>query len=299
MISRMKRTSVVLTTVALTALSGALSVACGSGLAPRELLDARDAFNKAKHSAASQYALAELETAKQALQQAESAFRDGDEEDTKNLAYLAERQAQLAEAAGDLEKANRDRTDALAQREAAQKNYRKRTQAELNAAQKELEETRRKASSANELAQSERAKRMAAEKRAAAALKSLEELAKVKEDQRGVVITLSGSVLFATGKFTLLPIAKEKLNEVARALKDQGYQRIVVEGHTDSRGGEGSNQLLSERRAEAVRSHLVSQGIAPDKISAVGRGESVPVATNSTSEGRANNRRVELVVTPE
>ncbi len=283
--------------VALAALS--FNMACGSDLAPRELLDARDAYNKAKLGVASQYALAELETAKQALQEAEEAFRDGEDQDTVDLSYIAERKAQLAEAAGELEKANRERGAAVDAREDAQKDYRKRTKAELTAAQREIEETKRKASSASELAAAERARRLAAEKKAAAALASLEELAKVKEDQRGVVITLSGSVLFATGKYTLLPIAQEKLNEVAKALKDQGYKRIIVEGHTDSRGGEDSNMLLSQRRAEAVRTHLVSQGITSSKITAVGKGESTPVASNDSADGRANNRRVELVVTPE
>ncbi len=277
----------------------AANSACGAGLAPRELLDARDAYNKAKGSAASQHSLAELETAKQSLQEAESAFRDGDEEATKNLSYIAERRAQLAEAAGNLEQANKDRLAAIEQREAAQKNYRRRTEKELSAAQKELEERKRQNASAAAELDAERAKRVAAERKAAAALASLEQLAKVKEDKRGVIITLSGSVLFATGKHQLLPIAKEKLNEVAKALTDQGYKSLVIEGHTDSRGGDASNLALSERRANAVRAHLVSQGITASKITAVGKGENTPVASNSTSDGRANNRRVEIVVTPE
>ncbi|MEN9579381.1 MAG: hypothetical protein RJA70_2390 [Pseudomonadota bacterium] len=280
-----------------------LSVACGASLAPRELLDARDAFEQAKHGVASQYALAQLETAKQALQQAEAAFRDGRDEAIVDLAYVAERQAQLAEAAGELEKANRERSAALEEREDTQKDYRKRTKAELSAAQRELEETRRKSEAAGAAAaaelDAERVKRLAAEKKASAALASLEALAQVKEDQRGVVITLSGSVLFASGQDKLLPIAMDKLNEVARALKDQGYKKIVVEGHTDARGGDSNNLELSDRRAHAVRLHLVGQGIAASQISAVGRGETVPVAGNETPEGRANNRRVELIVTPE
>jgi outer membrane protein OmpA-like peptidoglycan-associated protein len=137
------------------------------------------------------------------------------------------------------------------------------------------------------------------EKKLSAALKSLDEIASVKEEKRGVVITLSGSVLFATGKSELLAIAKDRLNEVAKAVKDQGYKAIVVEGHTDSRGSDTANEELSLRRAEAVRVHLVSQGIDANKITAVGRGEATPVASNESAEGRANNRRVELVVTPE
>ena len=131
-----------------------------------------------------------------------------------------------------------------------------------------------------------------------AAEASLKELANVKEESRGVVITLSGSVLFATGKSQLLPIAQNKLAEVAKALSDQGYKSLLVEGHTDSQGSVDKNMALSQERAQSVRSYLVSQGIPSDKIRAEGIGSSRPVADNSTAEGRANNRRVEIVVEP-
>ena len=112
------------------------------------------------------------------------------------------------------------------------------------------------------------------------------------------MFTLSGSVLFATGKYLLLPIAKTKLDDVAKALLDQSFKSIVVEGHTDSQGSASKNETLSQQRAETVRSHLVSRGIPADKISAVGLGSSRPVADNATADGRANNRRVEIVVQP-
>src|SRR5690606_20166035 len=137
------------------------------------------------------------------------------------------------------------------------------------------------------------------EKKLSSALSSLKEIGDIKEEKRGVVITLSGSVLFASGKHELLPIAKDRLDEVAKALADQGYKKIVVEGHTDSVGAESVNEALSLKRANSVREHLVSKGIEGAKITAVGLGESRPVAPNDTPEGRANNRRVELVVTPE
>ena len=127
---------------------------------------------------------------------------------------------------------------------------------------------------------------------------SLTEIAKVKEESRGMVITLSGAVLFATGRSELLPIAQDKLSEVAKALKDQGYQSILVEGHTDAQGSADKNQVLSLQRADSVRTYLVSQGIPSDKIRSAGLGPSRPVAENNTAEGRANNRRVEIVVEP-
>ena len=132
-----------------------------------------------------------------------------------------------------------------------------------------------------------------------AALKSLEEIAKVKEESRGMVITLSGSVLFASGKWELLPIAKDRLDQVAVALQNtDASQKIVVEGHTDSTGPDSENLKLSEDRAKSVREHLVSKGVASNRISAVGKGESVPVSDNNSPEGRANNRRVEIIVAP-
>jgi outer membrane protein OmpA-like peptidoglycan-associated protein len=274
-------------------------VGCGAAVAPRELEDAREAFHKAKEGPASKYALAELETAKQSLQEAESAFGDGDDENVGNLAYVAERKAQLADAAGSLEEAKRARADAIAAQQKAREEFQRFTEQRLSKAEKELQEKDRLAADTQAKLTEEQQRRLAAEKKAAAALASLEAMAQVKEEARGVVITLSGSVLFASGKSELLDIARQKLDEVAKALSDQGYKSIVVEGHTDSRGGDSTNFTLSERRAQAVVSHMISRGIDSSKIKAVGVGESRPVASNETSEGRANNRRVEIIVQPE
>ena len=94
----------------------------------------------------------------------------------------------------------------------------------------------------------------------------LARIASVKQEARGMVITLSGSVLFASGKSDLLPDAQIKLNEVATALGQQDPDaKIVVEGHTDSQGASSFNQDLSQKRAESVRGYLVSRGIASDR----------------------------------
>lgn len=127
---------------------------------------------------------------------------------------------------------------------------------------------------------------------------SLARLAAVKEEQRGLVITLSGSVLFPSDQATLLPEAQTRLGQVSAALLATKERNIVVEGHTDSRGSENHNIDLSQRRADAVRSYLVSQGYESDRIQAHGMGKSRPVANNGNAEGRANNRRVEIVVEP-
>ena len=114
-----------------------------------------------------------------------------------------------------------------------------------------------------------------------------------------MVITLSGSVLFATNKSELLPAAQTKLQEVARALTQQDKDsKILIEGHTDSQGADDMNMALSQRRAESVKNYLVSQGMAADRITAVGVGKQRPIADNASPEGRANNRRVEIIVQP-
>jgi OOP family OmpA-OmpF porin len=109
------------------------------------------------------------------------------------------------------------------------------------------------------------------------------------------VIELEG-VYFDFDKATIKPEGKVVLNEAAALL--QKHERVVVEvgGHTDSVGSEAYNQGLSERRADAVRDYLMSKGVKASRLTARGYGESRPVASNDTEEGRAENRRVELVV---
>jgi outer membrane protein OmpA-like peptidoglycan-associated protein len=143
----------------------------------------------------------------------------------------------------------------------------------------------------------EKQARLTAEGKLAGAMKDLATVAAVKEETRGVVITLSGSVLFATNRYELLETAKTKLDQVAEALKDQDAGKImVVEGHTDNRGSDATNQPLSLNRATAVQNYLVSRGVDSAKISAVGMGSSHPLVDNSNAENRANNRRVEIVI---
>jgi outer membrane protein OmpA-like peptidoglycan-associated protein len=97
----------------------------------------------------------------------------------------------------------------------------------------------------------------------------------------------------------LLPSAQAKLNDVAAALTKQDTEsKINVEGFTDSQGDASYNQELSQRRAQTVRDYLVSRGISSDRVTAQGFGLTRPVADNASPEGRANNRRVEIVVQP-
>jgi outer membrane protein OmpA-like peptidoglycan-associated protein len=149
----------------------------------------------------------------------------------------------------------------------------------------------------DEKLEDEREARLSAEQRASAALQKLNEIASVKAEAEETTITLTGEVLFASGESVLLPTARERLDLVADALKEQGDKiNIVIEGHTDSKGTAQMNEQLSHARATAVKRYLVGQGVDEDRIHAVGRGESEPVATNGTAEGRANNRRVEIIL---
>src|SRR6202044_3976507 len=121
--------------------------------------------------------------------------------------------------------------------------------------------------------QNERQRREDADKRAAQAAADLARIASVKQEPRGMVITLSGSVLFASAKSDLLPDAQAKLGDVAKALGEQDPNaKIVVQGYTDSQGGASFNQDLSQRRAESVRGFLVSHGISSDRVTAQGFG---------------------------
>jgi outer membrane protein OmpA-like peptidoglycan-associated protein len=273
--------------------SGAL--ACGAATAPVELHTARDSLMEAERSKAAEVAPVKLEEARQALAKAEESFKNGEEEDlVKTQAYVAQRSAELAISAGNQEYARRQTQESMKMKMEMQGvllaglEDRERLEAASKKGSEEVARVRAEL-------EREKAAREGAEAQAAAALA---EIANVKKDARGTVITLSGAVLFTTGRSELLPIARNKLSEVAKALKAKGYKKLIVEGHTDSRGAPSSNEALSLSRAQAVRSFLVSEGIDSGKIDAVGHGSRQPVADNNTADGRANNRRVEIVVDP-
>jgi outer membrane protein OmpA-like peptidoglycan-associated protein len=110
------------------------------------------------------------------------------------------------------------------------------------------------------------------------------------------VITLDdqGQVLFAFNSAALSADAQQRLHSLLPKLGDPSVVSVKVIGHTDSVGSDSYNQGLSERRASSVAEYLISQGLAPQKVTSLGRGESEPVADNDSDEGRAHNRRVEL-----
>jgi len=116
------------------------------------------------------------------------------------------------------------------------------------------------------------------------------------ETGRGLQFTLN-AVLFQINKTNLLPEGKLKVEEFAQAIKQYGTSRtILIEGHTDSIGDKSYNQQLSKRRAKTVQKALIAQGINPEQLLIKDYGESNPIATNATSQGRQQNRRVEIVI---
>ncbi len=135
-----------------------------------------------------------------------------------------------------------------------------------------------------------------AEAKTAAAETALAKLAATRKDERGTIITLSGGLLFRSNEAILMPGAAEQLDQVAAALAATSDRNVVVEGYTDSEGSTAYNLALSQRRADAVRNYLVHKGYPAARLEAHGIGEGSPIADNSTNAGRANNRRVEIVL---
>lgn len=279
-----------MTKLKLTTSLGALSLLTAVGCAhatPKELVDARAAYKQAASGIAQQETPAQLHTAESSLKLAEQTFQDeGDSARTRDRSYVAMRKAQLAEVQGRVAQ-NEKRLEEL------EKNMTQAQAAELHKLRGDYKEQQ------GQLATAEAA-RKEAERRAAQAAADLARIASVKQESRGMVITLSGEVLFTSGKAVLLPAAQAKLSEVANALTQQNPDAtIVVEGHTDAQGSQSFNLDLSTRRAQAVRDYLASHGVAPDRIRSEGLGFSRPIGDNKTAEGRANNRRVEIVVQPQ
>lgn len=282
-------------------ITGAVGLAgCAEAMPPQDLVNARSAYDRASKGPAAQLDPADLHNAKEQLDVAEKTFaNDGDTQNTRDQAYVAVRKTELAEVRASTLASNQTKDNVVGAMHADQTKTVAQTAAELGRTKAELSATGAQLAVTGIALQDETARREAAEKRAAQAAADLAKFATVKQEPRGMVITLSGSVLFASAKWDLLPAAQLKLNEVANALtKEDPLSKMVVEGHTDSQGQPAYNQELSQHRAQVVRDYLVSRGIAGDRITAQGFGSGRSIADNGSPEGRANNRRVEIVVQP-
>jgi len=229
----------------------------------------REASSNARANDESQRRLnAEADTA--------DAVRQRNEADRKNL----DAQASAQQAAGAQADAERDRNDAQHKQQVA-----------------EADSDRNRAAAASSDAQLQQAVRDREELRARL-LQQFNLILETRDTARGLVVNMS-DVLFDSGKYTLRPLAREKLAKISGIVLGYPSLKLAVEGNTDSVGTESFNQDLSEKRAEGVRSYLTQQGVPESSTTATGFGKNRPIASNNTSEGRQQNRRVELIVSGE
>jgi outer membrane protein OmpA-like peptidoglycan-associated protein len=275
--------------------------------APTELVEARTAYTASNNGLAAKLTPTELHDAWIVLAKANKEFDEhGDTTVCRDYAYIANNKLQLADVKARTEQDRQKIAEAVKAGVTVRDNQVKSTRAALSSTREQLNEERRDSNAKTaeiektaEQLEAEKQARLSAEAKLAGAMKDLASIAAIKEEARGLVITLSGSILFASNRFALLNTAMTKLDQVAEALKDQDSdKRMVVEGHTDSQGSDRINQPLSLNRANAVRDYLVAHGVDNDKITAVGMGSSRPIVDNKNAENRANNRRVEIIIQP-
>ena len=286
---------------------------------PLEMYEARNSVEIAKSRGADKYAPEIFTKAESSLKMAEtslaakaakkeiiSAARQTVQfsEDARALAVKRredERIQQEREAAAAKAKAD---AEAKAAQEAAEAKRRAdeeaRRQAELAAAkeaQMKAEADVLKAKEEAAKAEAERA-RKAAEALRVQLLEQLNRVLETRDTPRGLVVTMA-DVLFDTGKYNLRPAARERLARLAGIVSAHSGLNLEVEGHTDSTGSDEVNQKLSEQRAETTRSFLIGQGLDDGMVTAKGFGKTMPIAENSSAEGRQKNRRVEIIVSGE
>jgi outer membrane protein OmpA-like peptidoglycan-associated protein len=127
--------------------------------------------------------------------------------------------------------------------------------------------------------------------------KELEQVAETKRTEEGILVNLKNDLLFPTGSSTLTPAATTQLTQLAGVLVKYPTNHLVISGHTDDVGTAASNDALSRQRARSVQSVLLQNGVKPDQVLTQGYGESQPIASNKTKEGRSKNRRVEVYIT--
>jgi len=209
---------------------------------------------------------------------------------------VTRREAELTRQQAELERLQKERTENDARR-AEQERVQ---QAAIAAAQERMRAAEQEATSLKSelnVAKAELTRRDATEQeRFQRMQQTISAMAQTRTDARGFIVTLPG-LFFDSGKSTLKPGARNVLSKIAAQLQQETSAQVSIEGHTDSVGDESMNQTLSEKRAEAVRSYLISKGLTEARMTSSGRGEAVPVASNDTASGRQQNRRVELIIT--
>ncbi len=271
--------------VALTILATVLLGACATPLPNTNLESARSAYTSAAADPlVAQAAPRELTLAQQDLARGDAAFKDKQDAATvDHYAYLATQRTKAAVESARAVSADRAASDAQTQRDRIVLASRTR---EAEQARIAADQARLQANAATQVA-------VASQQQAAALQDQLAAL-QAKQTDRGMVLTL-GDVLFDTGKASLKPGAMRTIDDLAAFMQQHPERRVLIEGYTDSVGSESVNQDLSERRANAVRDALALRNVAFDRVQVHGLGERYPVASNDTSAGRQQNRRVEVV----
>jgi len=224
----------------------------------------------------------ELQAASTALDTAERLAREGaPPAEVLHQSYLAEQRARIARTLAQARAADAE-VARLSQDRVQEEKYRA---ADAQAALARAKAAQEQQAVANrEL--SEEVRRLQAQ------VRELE----ARPTQRGWVLTVGSDLLFDSGRATLKPGGRRAIDNVARIMRNEPERNIVIEGFTDNRGSEDTNQRLSEQRAHAVRSALIQRGVAPSRIEARGMGEAFPVASNDNPAGRQLNRRVEIQI---
>ena len=287
-----------------------LLAACASNTPLPALEQARSAVSAAAGDPiVNQYAQVELKDATEALARADREWADDrDESETSHLAYLARQRAEIATNAARSRQldaniqqagseADRIRLQARTQ-EADQARARADAQARnAQLAQQQALNAEQRAAQQQAAANAALAQASAAQDRVRALEAQLREM-EALQTERGLIVTL-GDVLFAFNKADLTPQAAPRLDKLAGFLRQFPDRRLLIEGYTDSVGSDGYNQELSQRRAQSVRDALVQRGVDSSRITTPGYGKGYPVADNASAEGRAMNRRVEIVIADE
>jgi outer membrane protein OmpA-like peptidoglycan-associated protein len=233
------------------------------------------------------------------LRRQEQAALQQEREDAAARQAAAQQQAEQARLQSEADARAKQQAEEQAEREAQQRAAAEQAKAEADAARAqaaaEAQRAQQSAEEANRLrAQAEQERNALREQ----LLQQFNAVLPTRETPRGLVVNMS-DVLFDFGKYTLKENAKIALAKISGIVISHPGLNLVVEGYTDSIGSDEYNQHLSEERADTVRDFLLTQGVNPQSMTAVGYGKAYPVASNDTNSGRALNRRVELVVSGE
>jgi outer membrane protein OmpA-like peptidoglycan-associated protein len=277
-----------------------------SDKSPLQLYEAINAVQIAEATGAAKYAPDILAKAKQELENAQA--MDGKKSQRKTMITYARGAVQDAEDARVSTLRRMQQEKEQQQQLAMQQAQAAAQQSQIDAQQQALKRAQADAAAAQAeaAAANARAAQAAAEHSAQQATDQTEQMRErlraqlsqvlqTQETARGLIVNMS-DVLFDTAKFTLKPEAREKLAKVSGILLAYPNLKVQVEGYTDNVGSEQYNLTLSQQRGDAVRDYLVSQGVSAENITATGYGLTNPIADNATAAGRAQNRRVQMVV---